>query len=254
MRRLDEPTVPGRVLDDTDLRELYAYPPELTTPWLRVNFVSSLDGAVAVDGRSGGLGTPADKNVFGLLRELADVILVGAGTARTENYGGARTSEALRERRAAAGLSAVPPIAVVTASGNLDPGMRLFTDTSVPPIVFTSGAVPEKKRRVLADAGADVRVIADDDIGGEALVAAVARAGWSRVLCEGGPRLFGRMIADGVVDDLCLTWAPVLAAGSADRIAHSPASTVTAMRRTHLVCDDDGTILTRWVRDTGAAQ
>ncbi len=62
------------------------------------------------------------------------------------------------------------------------------------------------------------------------------------------------MIADGVVDDLCLTWAPVLAAGSADRIAHSPASTVTAMRRTHLVCDDDGTILTRWVRDTGAEQ
>ncbi len=144
MRRLDEPTVPGRILDDSDLRELYAYPPELTTPWLRVNFVSSLDGAVAVDGRSGGLGTPADKQVFGLLRELADVILVGAGTARTENYGGARTSEALRERRAAAGLSPVPPIAVVTASGNLDPGMRLFTDTVVPPIVFTSARCPRR--------------------------------------------------------------------------------------------------------------
>lgn len=250
MRRLDDPTVPGQVLGGSDLHELYAYPPDLTEPWVRTNFVSSLDGAVAVDGRSGGLGTPADKVVFGLLRELADVIVVGAGTARTENYGGARTSNSLRERRTAAGLSAVPPIAVVTASGNLDPGMRLFTDTVVPPVVFTSGAVPEEKRRTLADAGADVRVIADGDIGGEAIVAAVARAGWNRVLCEGGPRLFGRMIADGVVDDLCLTWAPLLAAGSADRIAHSPASAVTEMRRTHLVCDHDGTILTRWVRDT----
>jgi riboflavin biosynthesis pyrimidine reductase len=252
MRRLDDPSTPTQLLDDADLRELYAYPTDLTQPWMRVNFVSSLDGAVAVDGRSGGLGTPADKKVFGLLRELADVILVGAGTARTENYGGARTSEALRERRAAAGLSAVPPIAVVTASGNLDPGMRLFTDTTVPPIVFTSGAVSEGKRRSLADAGADVRVIADDDIGGDALVAALAEGGWNRGLCEGGPRLFGRMIADSVVDDLCLTFTPVLAAGSADRIAHSPASAVTAMRRTHLVCDDDGTILTRWVRDSPA--
>ncbi|MFD6893772.1 pyrimidine reductase family protein [Rhodococcus sp. NPDC060086] len=252
MQRLDDPSTPTQLLDDADLRELYAYPRDLTQPWMRVNFVSSLDGAVAVDGRSGGLGTPADKLVFGMLRELADVILVGAGTARTENYGGARTSEALRERRAAAGLSAVPPIAVVTASGNLDPGMRLFTDTTVPPIVFTSSAVSEKKRRSLADAGADVRVIAADDISGDALVAASTEAGWNRILCEGGPRLFGRMIADNVVDDLCLTFTPVLAAGSADRIAHSPASAVTAMRRAHLVCDDDGTILTRWVRDSPA--
>ena len=98
MRRLDGTDATQHV-DDTALRALYAYPDDLSRPWMRINFVSSLDGAVAVEGRSGALGSPADKKVFGLLRELADVILVGAGTVRAENYGGARTSEALRVRR-----------------------------------------------------------------------------------------------------------------------------------------------------------
>lgn len=251
MRRLDDPATAAHALDDAELRALYAYPDDLTRPWMRINFVSSLDGAVAVEGRSGALGSPADKAVFGLLRELADVVIVGAGTARVEGYGGARTSTALRERRVAAGLSPVPPIAVVTSSGDLDPGMRLFTDTTVPTVVFTSRRAPESTLSALRAAGADVRVIADHDIDGATLVAAVAGAGWRRVLCEGGPSLFGRLIVDGVVDDLCLTWAPVLAAGDAGRIATAPTANVTGMRPAHIVADDDGTVLTRWIRVEG---
>ena len=76
MRRL---LPPGPDVDRTGLPEAYAYPPDLDRPWVRVNFVCSLDGAVSVDGVSGGLGTPADKAVFGVLRRLADVILVGSG-------------------------------------------------------------------------------------------------------------------------------------------------------------------------------
>lgn len=247
MRRLDEPASPLDIGDD-DLRQLYAYPDGLVRPWIRVNFVSSLDGAVAVEGRSGALGSPSDKQVFGLLRELADVILVGAGTVRSENYGGARTSDELRSRRVADGVTPVPPVAVVTASCDLSSDLRLFTDTTVPPIVLTSESAPESNRRVAEQAGADVRIIAEHDIDGAALLAAITEAGWTRVLCEGGPRLFGRMIQDGIVDDLCLTWAPVLAAGAAGRIASAPLATLTPMRRTHLLCDDDGTLLTRWVR------
>ncbi|MEE2033225.1 pyrimidine reductase family protein [Rhodococcus chondri] len=248
MQRLDDPSVSPRTIDDAGLRALYAYPAELTRPWMRINFVSSLDGAVAVEGRSGALGTPADKKVFGLLRELADVIVVGAGTVRSENYGGARTSEALRERRAASGLAPVPPIVVVTASGDLDSDLRVFTDTTIPPVVFTTDRAPKSKLRALEQAGADVRVIADHEIDGTALLTAIEDAGWKRVLCEGGPRLFGRMIVDGVVDDLCLTWAPVLAAGAEGRIATAPLAGLTEMRRAHLVSDDDGTLLTRWLR------
>ncbi|NMD95859.1 pyrimidine reductase family protein [Rhodococcus sp. BL-253-APC-6A1W] len=248
MHQLDDPASPTDVGDDR-LRQLYAYPEGLERPWMRVNFVSSLDGAVAVEGRSGALGTPSDKKVFGLLRELADVILVGAGTVRTENYGGARTSETLRARREADGLDAVPPIAVVTTSCYFPSDLRLFTDTAVPPIVFTSASAPVANRRRAEDAGADVRVIADDTIDGAALLAAVTKAGWTRVLCEGGPQLFGSMIEADIVDDLCLTFAPVLAAGAAGRIASTPTPVVTPMRRTHLVADDDGTLLTRWIRD-----
>jgi len=253
MRRLDDPATATHVLDDAGLRTLYSYPDDLTRPWIRINFVSSLDGAVSVEGRSGALGSPSDRRVFGLLRELADVVLVGAGTARAEGYGGARTSEVTRQRRVAAGLSPVPPIAVVTSSGNLDPGLRLFTDTTVPTVVFTSRRAPESALTALRDAGADVRVIADRDIDGATLTAAVADAGWTRVLCEGGPSLFGRLIVDGVVDELCLTWAPVLAAGDAGRIATAPTAVVTGMRPAHIVADDDGTVLTRWIRVAAAS-
>ncbi|OOL29347.1 5-amino-6-(5-phosphoribosylamino)uracil reductase [Rhodococcus rhodochrous] len=248
MRRLDDPTCPARPLDDDELRALYAYPADLRSPWIRVNFVSSLDGAVAVEGRSGGLGTPSDKKVFGLLRGLADVIVVGAGTARGENYGGARTSAALRERRIEAGLSEVPPVAVVTATCHLDPGCRLFTDTTVAPVVLTCETAPGTRRRSLAAAGADVRVIAEQSIDGHAVRDALAAAGWTRALCEGGPRLFGQLIADGVVDDLCLTLAPLLAAGPEGRIATAPQTAVTSMRPAHVLADDDGTVLTRWIR------
>ncbi|WP_369639949.1 dihydrofolate reductase family protein, partial [Nocardia sp. JMUB6875] len=85
-----------------ELVELYAYPVEPSVPYVRVNFVTSIDGAVTVDGRSGGLGTPADKTVFALLRDLADVVLIGAGTARAENYGAAQTDSELRRRLAEA--------------------------------------------------------------------------------------------------------------------------------------------------------
>ncbi|MDO2376885.1 pyrimidine reductase family protein [Rhodococcus electrodiphilus] len=250
MRRLDDPTCPARPLDDDELRALYAYPPDLSSPWLRVNFVSSLDGAVAVEGRSGGLGTPSDKKVFGLLRALAEVIVVGAGTVRSENYGGARTSAALRARRAEAGLPEIPPVAVVTATCDLAPDCRLFTDTTVAPVVLTCETAPEERRRALAAAGADVRLVAEHSIDGHAVRDALSAAGWSSALCEGGPRLFGQLIADGVVDDLCLTLAPLLAAGPAGRIATAPRTAPTSMRPAHILADDDGTVLTRWVRGT----
>ncbi|MCL2533596.1 MAG: pyrimidine reductase family protein [Nocardiaceae bacterium] len=235
-------------LSDDDLRSLYGYPGDPDRPWVRVNFVSSIDGAVAVEGASAGLGTPADKRVFGVLRELADVIVVGAGTARTENYGGAHTDPDLARRRRESGLSEVPPIAVVTASGRVDPTSRLLTDTVVPPLVLTSARADTDNLARLRDAGARVEIVSDSAVPGTAVVAALQRRGLRRVLCEGGPGLFGTLTADGVVDELCLTTSPQLVAGAAGRIAISPAAHPTPMTRAHVLGDDDGTLLTRWVR------
>ena len=91
-----------RELDGGELPELYGYPADLDRVWLRANFIASLDGAATVGGKTGALGGPGDRAVFGVLRELADVILVGAGTVRIEGYSGARSTVAQRQRRQAA--------------------------------------------------------------------------------------------------------------------------------------------------------
>lgn len=202
-----------RSLDDAALAAHYAYPDTpARSPYVRVNFVSSLDGAVSVDGVSGGLGSEGDKRVFGLLRELAEVVLVGAGTVRAEDYRGARTPTR--------GTDTPPPIAVVTGSADLDPASRLFTDTHVPPIVLTLDSAPRERRAALAAAGADVAVL--DRLTPDALLAELGRRGLNRVLCEGGPSLHGALQAADAVDELCLTLAPLLAAGTAGRIATGP--------------------------------
>lgn len=206
------PVPPTAALTADELAAAYAYPGELAAPYVRVNFVSSIDGAVSVEGRSGGLGSPADRAVFGLLRELAEVVLVGAGTVRAEGYRGAR--------RPTRGRDLPPPIAVVTGSADLDPTAPLLTDTRVPPIVLTLDTAPAARRDALAAAGAEV--VALDRLTPDRLLGELARRGLHRVLCEGGPSLLGTLHGADAVDELCLTLAPLLAAGGAGRIAHGP--------------------------------
>jgi riboflavin biosynthesis pyrimidine reductase len=229
--------------DPTDLDAHYAYPEDLGAPHVRVNFVASADGAVTVDGRSGGLGSDADRRVFGTLRRLADVVLVGAGTVRTENYGGAR--------KPTRGRATPPPIAVVTGSADLDPAARLFTDTQVAPIVLTGPAAPPDRLRALQAAGADVAVL--DPLSPAAVLAELGRRGLHRVLCEGGPRLFGDLVAADLVDELCLTVAPVLAAGEAGRIAVGPAGSAPRPLRLAGVLEEDGALLLRYTRTGDSA-
>ncbi|MFF0487993.1 pyrimidine reductase family protein [Nocardia sp. NPDC003482] len=240
-------------LSTDELVRLYTYPARLESPWVRINFVSSIDGAVTLDGRSGALGGPADKAVFRILRDLADVVLVGAGTARSENYGGARTDSFRRIRLFHHGLGgaqdgSAPPIAVVTASAALDPASRLFTDTTRPPLVLTTTDAPADRKAELADAGAEVIEAGDTSVTAAGIRAALAERGLLRVLCEGGPALFGELIAAGAVDELCLTVSPLLVGGTAGRIAVAPKEMPTPMTLCHALLDDDGSVLTRWER------
>lgn len=223
---------------EPDLAAHYAYPDALDRPWVRVNFVSSADGAVSVDGTSGGLGSPADKRVFGVLRELAEVVLVGAGTARAEDYRGAR--------KPTRGTDRPPPIAVVTGSAALDPAAKLFTDTVTPPIVLTTADAPAARREALAGAGADVAVLPDLSPG--SLLAELGRRGLHRVLCEGGPSLHGALVAASAVDELCLTVAPLLAGGDAGRIATGPSGSPAQKMSLVAALHEDGALLLRYVR------
>jgi riboflavin biosynthesis pyrimidine reductase len=217
--------------DATDLAEAYAAPPGRL---VRVNFVASLDGAVTLAGRSAGLSSPGDRELFHLLRALSDVVLVGAGTARAENYGGAR---------AAGGR--IPPIAVVTRSLDLDPASRLFTDTQVPPIVITCRNAPAERRAALSDR-ADVVVAGDDDVDLAGALDQLAARGLEHVICEGGPHLFGWLSAAALVDELCLTLSPVLAGGEAGRIVAGLAGEVRDPMRLVHVLEEDGHLFLRY--------
>lgn len=243
-------------LSPDQLAELYAYPPGLRSPYLRANFVSSIDGAATAGDLSAGLGTPADKTVFMLLRDLAEVILVGAGTVRAENYGGARTDAAHRRALARRGLGghpdgAPPPVAVITASAALDPQCRLLTDTEVAPLIITTSGAPADRKQQLADAGARVIEAGGLAVTPKALLETLASLGLHRILCEGGPHLFGELLDAALVDELCLTTAPLLIGGTARRISLSAHEFHCPMTRAHVLLDSDGTVLTRWVKGTG---
>lgn len=201
-------------LDDAALARLYAYP---EPRWLRANMVASADGAGFLDGRSAGLSSDADRRLFGLLRALTDVVLVGAGTARTEQYKPARRRPefaALRDGRPPA-----PPIALVSRKLDLDFTTPLFT--AAPPdartIVITCAEAPDDRLAAAARA-ADLIVVGDLVVDLSEALSALRARGLGRVLCEGGPHLLGEIAAAGLLDELCLTVSPLLAGPGPGRI------------------------------------
>ncbi|HEY3737557.1 MAG TPA: pyrimidine reductase family protein [Jatrophihabitans sp.] len=187
---------------------------------LRMNFVSSVDGAATAEGLSKGLQTPGDNTVFATLRDLGDVILVGAGTVRAENYRPSRPSAARQEIRLAHGYQAVPPIAVVTRSLDLDPTSELFADAApaARTVVLTVASAPDEARATL-DAVADVVICGEDVVDLRVAVAALRERGHRRILSEGGPHLFSEFAAAGLVDELCLSISPLLSGPGGPRIS-----------------------------------
>lgn len=244
------PSAPERVLSDPELERLYDYPRGLTKPWVQVNFVASADGAVSLSGKSEGLSHPADKRVFGLGRDLADVVLVGAGTATAEKYGGVRANELRTERRLRLGLAELPPIAVVSGRCTIPADAPLFTDTVVAPIVFTSEAAPAERRHAIEDTGAEVVVVGDDRVHLPAALADLDHRGLHRVNCEGGPHLFASLVAADLVDQLCLTVAPLLAGAGADRIVVGALSEHPRRLQLAGILHEDGFLMLRYRRGT----
>jgi 5-amino-6-(5-phosphoribosylamino)uracil reductase len=233
---------------DADVIELYDYPPDLRRPFVRANFVSSVDGAVTLDGRSGGLSDQADRETFALQRAMADVILVGAGTARTEGYRGVRMPDEHAELRRKLGLAPVPPIAVVTATCWLTSEHVLVADSAVPPIVITVASAPVEHRQALADAGVPVLVTGEHRADLVTAVRMLGERGLNRVLTEGGPQLFGDLIAADLVDELCLTLSPRLVGGPVGRIAHTEQQLHPRRLRLASAVQADDALLLRYQR------
>lgn len=181
-----------------DLFAAYAVP-EGSGRHLRVNFVESADGAVTLDGRSGPLGGATDRTLLQVLRAMADVVLVGAGTVRIEGYEGIEVGDEDSAWRRGHGLSDQPALAVVSHDAPL--------------VEHLDGA---------------------------------AERGWRRILCEGGPMLFGSLLEAGQVDEVCLTVAPRFVGGRAGRIVRGAAERDRPFALVHALTDDDGFVFLRY--------
>ncbi|WP_117214879.1 pyrimidine reductase family protein [Allorhizocola rhizosphaerae] len=218
-------------LDDAELAALY---PRVDRPWLRANFVSSVDGAVAVEGLSAGLSGAVDKRVFRVLRMMCDALLVGAGTFRAENYRALRLDERRRAWRVERGLTAYPQMVIVSSS------LELTGPAVDGAVILTTGGA----RNAALEGVAEV-------VRCESLAHGIAllhERGLGQILCEGGPRLFGGLTTADLVDELCLTVSPLLVGPGADRIVSGTPHPLRRMGLTHTLTSDDGMLMLRYVR------
>lgn len=232
-------------LDDEGVDTAYSWP---DGSWLRANMVATIDGAaVGPDGRSASISSPADKELFGRLRATADVVLVGAGTARAEDYGPARRRERYTQQRVMEGRAPAPVIAVVTRSGRLDPTARLFTEVveglprSTPLVITCASALPATRERL--GSVAEVVSCGADTVDLVQMRTELVERGLPRIHCEGGPRLLGDLLQAGLLDELLVTTTPLLRGAHTDPIAASG-----ALRGAHLkhLLEAEGSLFARW--------
>jgi len=218
----------ARAMRDGPLADRYrgslSIPLRADRPTVVANFVETLDGIAAMDveGRTGGGEvsgfSPTDRFVMGLLRALADVVLVGAGTVRSSDRGewtpGAVSpadAPAYADLRRHLGLAPEPTTVIATAHGRLDASFRVFSDAGAPVVVAAPPAAIETLRRRLPGR-VRFEPTADDSRGrGAAILAALHERGHRLVLSEGGPHLIADLVADSVLDELFLTLSPQLA-------------------------------------------
>jgi riboflavin biosynthesis pyrimidine reductase len=192
-------------------------------PTIVTNFVSSLDGVVALAATESSTGggeisgfSEADRFMMALLRALADVVVIGAGTMRvgrrhvwTAGHIEPALGGAFVAWRSEMWLAPQPTTVIVTASGNLDPAHTALNIKEVPVIIATTPAgasrlagLPLAPHVQVAPVGSDGRVPAG------AILEVIRATGARLALCEGGPHLFGELLRARLVDELFLTMAP----------------------------------------------
>lgn len=209
---------------EAPLHELYAAP---GGPWLRANMVATVDGAATgPTGTSNSINNAIDKLVFDLLRELADAIVVGAGTLRIEAY---RPNP--------------KPIVVVSRSGAVP--SSLLGPGSGPVLLATcaEAAGLPAARDLLGEE--QVMVLGSHRVDLARMRTALVDRGYQQLLSEGGPHALRDLLDQGCVDEVCTTFVPRLIAGGHPRMTDGPP--VDVPLRLHTLVEDDGTLLARWL-------
>lgn len=216
-------------------------------PRVRLNMIASIDGAGSLDGRSAGLGGPADKALFSTLRSLADVILVGAATMRTERYGPALLDDTARDRRRQWGLAPVPPIAVVTRACRLDWGSPFFGEAEQRPMIITAASAGTQDRARAAQV-ADLIIAGNDQVDLADALRALGERGHDNVLAEGGPGVAAQLASADLLDELCITLSPILTGGDAGRILNGHPIEPPTRLELHHVLESGSFLFLRYMR------
>lgn len=238
-------------LSDADLAQVYEWPHERETTWLRMNFAASIDGAITdSEGLSAGVSSPDDKRVFALLRATCDAVLVGAGTARAEGYGPVKIRESMQPLRRKLGMTNPPRLVIITNSADLDPTSPAFVDAdpAARSIVVSSASANPGQIAALQEV-AEIVLVGESGVDLAAVRDRLSDLGLFRLLCEGGPSLFGDMLTAGVVDDLCLTTSPLIAGQSPENrttlTGHNALPVHHSARLASLIQANDS-LLARW--------
>jgi len=203
-----------------ELSALYGGGLGLARPTLFANFVSTVDGVIAIPGlpranRVISRGSASDRFVMGLLRAAADVVLIGSGTLAGSPRGSWRpeamypaAAEAFAELRRRTGATPVPPLAVVTATGSVDPAHPVLARDAL--VVTTEHGAERLDGRL--PAGAELVPLGKaPHVDPRRVVELLHARGHELILSEAGPHLFGSLLAAGLVDELFLTVSPLLA-------------------------------------------
>ena len=216
-------------------------------PWVMMNMISTFDGATEVGGVSGPLGGSGDKDVFGAIRCVPDVILVGSTTVAVEQYNPPSTSVSTRARRLAQGAWPTARLAVVSGSLSFDLDIAMFGRPDQRPLVITTTDAPAHRLTAVREV-ADVVVAGDERVDLASALRALGDLGARVVLSEGGPSLNGQLLAADVVDEVCMTLAPLAAGGTASRIARGPDLGSPVEFELRQVLTEDHYLFLRYVR------
>lgn len=221
---------------DDALQALYAVPASPDSagrPFVRANFIATVDGRVTGrDGTSSSINNAADKRVFDVLRSLADAVVVGAGTVRGEGY----------PRLPAPPDGTAPDLVVVSNSGEMPASVTDSPshDDGVPrgrALLATHAHAPEQ-------AGVERLVCGEESVDLSRLMGVLHDRGTRSVLCEGGPQLVTALLQAGLVDELAVTTAPRLVGAVSDRfLTTAPLDSALDWRAGAVI---DGTTFALW--------